>query len=543
MTEEHEITALKKREELRRVEQIRREMFQELLDEQKAKSNHEFAIAVRMGKTVSFVTSVSLEWIEAKVDFAKDLPIWERHKDDDGRIRIEAETLDELRQREPDWRRQLPMTRYLALREYHKFPPILVVAWKKWVNMPEDDKWVDGRAMENSITEIALDTKGTFIDLDCEETNFYALDGQHRLMAICGLKELLRGRLEAKNQYGKISSGKGITKEEMVEELDNNFPATANDQPEAQLQSLMNERMGIEIIPAVLKDETYKAALKRLRNIFVHVNKTAKALTKGELALLDEDNGFAIVARQVMVTHKLLAHDRVRTVKGQLGDSAFHYTTLETLVEIARMYLGGVDPLYKKWNIREKGDFPFRPDESELEKGKGKLMGYFDLLSKLPSHRNLTQDEKKSSADYRSEGTEKENILFRPIAQMALADAMATMEKDRGLQPGDVIKRLSRGEKEGKLKLRDRESIWFGVLCDVNDKKVRRTENYRKLCTNLLLHVLGGGTPEDIREDLEEEFRKARKVFDGESTEMKCVGLNGKSINADDLGLPEPWQE
>ena len=542
MTEEHEITALKKREELRRVEQIRREMFQELLDEQKAKSNHEFAIAVRMGKTVSFVTSVSLEWIANRVKFAIDLPIWERHKADDGRIQIKADTLDELRQREPDWRRQLPMTRYLALREYHKFPPILVVAWKKWVNMSESDRWVDGRAMENSITEAALDTKGTFIDLDCEETNFYALDGQHRLMAILGLQNLLQSRrLEAKKQNGHVSSGKGITIEEMAEELGKNYPVTTNDHPEARLQSLMHERMGIEIIPAVLKDETPKTALRRLRSIFVHVNKTAKALTKGELALLDEDNGFAIVARQVMVTHKLLAHDRVRTVKGQLGDSAFHYTTLETLVEIARMYLGGVDPLYKKWNIREKGDFPFRPDESELEKGKGKLMGYFDLLSLLPSHENLIQHQEKSSADYRSE-TEEENILFRPIAQIALADAMAIMEKDRGLRPDDVIKRLAKGEKEGKLKLRDEKSIWFGVLCNVDDKKTRRHESYRKLCTNLLLHVLGGGTHEDIREDLKKQFRSARKVFSEESTEMKCVGLDGKRINADDLKLPQPWQ-
>jgi len=533
-----EINEMEKIEESIRRQQ---EVLLKLLDLQRDKSGHKLTINAHMGKTRSFVTSVSLKWIAENVQFAKDLPIWERNKDDDGRIKIDADTLEELRQREPDWRRQLPMVRYITLREHHKFPPILVVAWKEWVNDSKEDQWIDGHAAENSVTEMPLDSKGTYIDLDCADTKFYTLDGQHRLMAIQGLKELDKNRrLDQKKQDGTPIPKKSITTDDIIEEIGNR---SIENQiaPEVRMQSLMNESIGIEIIPAVLKGETYAAALMRLRSIFVHVNKTAKVLSTGELALLDEDNGFAIVARRTMVRHELLKHKRVQTKQGQLRDSAFEYTTLETLAEIAKKYLGP-KPAFKGWKTQEKTDLPFRPDDAELDEGVKCLMQYFDWLSDLGSHHDLAQDHNKSSADFRNED-DNENILFRPIAQIALADAIAILEEGRH-KPENIIKKLQEAEKEGKLKLKDKTSIWFGVLCDVNQKKKMRQQlSYRELCTNMLLHVLGGGTHEQDRAELEKRCWGARMI-----DEKAGVGLNGESVKShrdddrpDELRLPKPW--
>jgi len=529
--------------EMEKIEEgIRRqqEMLLKLLDLQRDKNGHTFAINAFMGKTRSFVTSVSLKWIADNVRFAKDLPIWERNKDGEGRIKIDAETLEELRQREPDWRRQLPMVRYIALREHHKFPPILVVAWKEWVNKPGEEQWIDGHAVENSVTEMPLDSKGTYIDLDCAKTNFYALDGQHRLMAILGLKDLIEHRrIDPRKQDGTLIPKKSITLDEFLQEMSDRSTENAAS-PEVRIQSLMNESIGIEIIPAVLKGETSPHALMRLRSIFVHVNKTAKVLLTGELALLDEDDGFAIVARRTMVKHQLLKYKRVQTKQGQLRDSAFEYTTLETLVEIAKKYLGP-KPEFKRWKIQEKTDLPFRPDDSELDEGVNCLMRYFDWLSELTSHHKLVQDHNKSSADFRGEGDD-ENILFRPITQIALADAIAILE-ERGHKPENILQKLEEGEKESKLKLRDRASVWFGVLCDVNQKKMRKHLFYRELCTKMLLHLLGGGTREDEREDLENSFWDARRI-----DEQTWVGLDGESVKSNhenerpiSLRLPKPW--
>ena len=193
------------------------------------------------------------------------------------------------------------MTMYLATREHHKFPSLLLVAYQEWVYDEAHDNWDShGRAMTNSLNVERLDTKACVVDLDVTTTTYFALDGQHRLMAIKGLKELLdNGRLSAKHKNGTTISGKNITREEIEgyfegQDLDPN-----------KLQNSMDEVIGIEIIPAVQNRETFRESVSRLRNVFVDVNENAKRLEKGELTLLDENNGFRIVARTVMTKHRL----------------------------------------------------------------------------------------------------------------------------------------------------------------------------------------------------------------------------------------------
>ena len=515
--------------------------FMYLLDKQRTKEGHQFALSQEMGSTRSYVTSVSLNWLAANVNLAQNLPVWDRYKDKDGKVKIDAESIDELRQRTPDWSRQYSMSRYLATRKHHKFAPMLVVAWQEWANDQTTDQWQDNRAIQNSITEIPLDTHGAYVDLDCEKTEFFALDGQHRLIAVWGLRDLLENKpLVPKKKDGSEKSG-GIktTKEGVFEEL---LEIDPNIQPEVWLRKLMSERIGIEIIPAVQKDETYNSALQRLRTIFVHVNKTPKKLTKGELAMLDEDDGFSIVARRVMVKHKMLKErDRVETKRGQLRDTDPHYTTLETLSQIAKSYLTK-NPHFKRWEIKEKGDSPVRPDEDELDQGVEKVLSYFDMLTKLPSHQDLIQNHNQSCEDYRvgKEG-KLENIIFRPITQLALASAIGQFENheehDYDLDK-EIIPKLIKAEKDGKLILKERQSIWFGVLCDVTDKNIRKQEKYKTLCYKLLLHLLGGGTNHDERQRLEEEYRDARKVDD---EGLKSYGRDGEPVPSENLTLPEPW--
>lgn len=533
---EEELEALVKRQE------TERQVFRDLLDDQRDKRNHHLAIRVKMGTTRSYITSVSLRWVAEHVRFAVDLPVWEKKKDETGRIIIDEETMEDLRQREPNWSRQLPMARYIAIRNYHKFPPILVAAWKDWVNDSSSGIWVGGHASEDSVTANGLDSKSAYVDLDCEETNFYALDGQHRLMAIRGLRDLLSDRrLERKNPNGSVRAGKGITLDSVIEEREMHSESKSED-AEAAIQSLMKESIGIEIIPAVLKNETERMALRRLRNIFVHVNLTAKPLTTGTLTQLDEDNGFAIVARRVMVKHALLkTKGRVLIGQGQVKDSSFEYTTLETLVTLAEKYLGKEKP-YGGWYISEAGDLPFRPDDEELEGGVARLMDYFDLLATLPSHKELIQNHKKSSSDFRivkAGEAPSDNILFRPIAQVALADAFHELvHGERKADPEKIMRLLIRAENGGMLHLRDKKSVWFGVLCDAVDQRMRKTAAYRQLCTRLMIHLLGGGTPEpDARGELLTEFRKVRRTAD----EKSCVGLNGEIIPENELELPAPW--
>ncbi len=517
---------------LEEAERTERRVLSRLLDMQREKHNHVMAILAPMGDSISFVTVATLKWVAANVRFALDLPTWKGKLDDNGKMIIDDETLDELRQRAPDWRRQIPMVRYLALREHHKFPPIVVVAWKRWVHDRAADQWIDGIASENSITERALDTGHAFVDLNCEGTEFYALDGQHRLMAIQGLQTLLQTRqLDGRDRNGQIRSNKTILLDDIVEDKHSGGKEGAS--LAVTINSLMQEKIGLEIIPAVLQGETYEIAARRMRSIFVDVNQQAKRLTSGELALLDEDNGFAVVARRTMIGHKLLKN-RVQTKQGQLAEGAHEYTTLENLRLMAKEYLNQFGE-FSHWDA-DPNDLFQRPDDASLEKGGEKFKNFINELARLPSHNSLVMDETKSAADHRK-FTNSENIFFRPIAQAALAEAIGILESDGRKKLPDVFRTLADQEKLGSLRLRYRDSLWFGVLCD-RDGKMQRHTKHRRLCTRLLVHLLGGGTPSDAREVLESDYREAR-AYDANND--RYVGADGEECSGRDVALPAPW--
>src|ERR1039458_2635278 len=237
---------------------------------------------VQMGPVESFVGSVTLDWLSANVQYASSLPI------------LESEDIEMKQQRQLDWSRQDEMVRYLVQIKNHKFAPVLVVQTRDWVYRDNADEWGENKkAQKSTINFEPLDYKGNIGLIDIGDGTYsYALDGQHRLMAIKGLIDFINtGKLLI---YDKEKNKKNeMTAEDLKIPLEN-------------LQKLKYERIGIEFITAVCKGEKKEDAFIKVRSIFTHVNKYAKKLTKSEQAQLDEDNGFAIVARKSVKDSPLL---------------------------------------------------------------------------------------------------------------------------------------------------------------------------------------------------------------------------------------------
>ena len=519
-----------------------------LLDKQKNKEGHLFALNVEMGTSRSYLTSVSLHWVAEHVRFASQLPVFERERsnsDSPSEIEVTAKTEEYIQQRRPDWRRQLPMATYLVTRKHHKFPPLLLVAYQDWMYDKNSDNWdPEGRAMLSAINAIPLDSKAAYVDLDVEDTQYFALDGQHRLMGIKGLRDLLDGALIAKKQDGSTSSrASSIT----LEDVENESNKTAG----SLSKNIMSETIGIEIIPAVIQGETLKDAISRLRNIFVDVNQNARRLDKSEIALLDENDGFRIVARSLMVTHNLFdSEKRVEVRKSQLSETSEKYTTLDTLVESSRRYLRQFED-FRKWslpilNIKDAGFL--RPPDEELVAAGQQMKSYFDEIAKLPSHKAMLQGE-KVSVMRRKEGG-RDHVLFRPIAQQALAEAVGLLQKDGYMDLKDIMSRLANHDNGGTdLCLSVPESPWYGVVYDPSNKVVRKSKVF-PLCVQMFTYLLGRGlSDEEEREELRENFFKSRKttpeesVGEGKDADLKgkAIDLEGKSVTFDKFSLPNPW--
>ena len=467
-------------------------------------------------------------------------------------IDINDVTSTYLQQRAPDYTRQLPIALYLATREHHKFPPLLLVAYQDWVYEEGHDKWGShGIAMEDSLNVDSLDSKASLVDLDVATTTYFALDGQHRLMAIKGLKELLdNGRLSAKKVDGTVITGRDITRDE-VEGYLSEWGFNAN-----KLQSAMNEVMGVEIIPAVQDGETFRQAVSRLRNVFVDVNENAKRLEKGELTLLDENDGFRIVARTVMTKHGLFkgysGRLNVDTKSNQLPERSQEYTVLNTIVSIALAYLGNI-PEFEGWSAPvlgltgKRGVGLLRPVDEEIARGLAELSAYFDALATLPSHGSMRAyfftDGKEGKSPGELRGDPDRNILFRPIAQVALARAIAKLRKNQGVELSRLMERLARHEEKGELDLTSKGAPWFGILCDPIEEKVRRQKKYEDLCVEMMVYLLGGGFGDDKtrQEKLLDDFFEARRVS-SDSYEPVALDPSGCRMTRDEFSLPDPWQ-
>ena len=537
--------------DVERVRQTEQRVLSQLLGKLRSQTGHHLVLQVRMGDVSSYLTSATLRWVAEKVGFAADLPIFRESSEGSKRIPVDPETVERIQQRQPDWRRQLQMAAYLATRRHHKFPPLLLVGYQRWVYEHRNDKWgTDASAMDGSLTLSGLEPTGTYWDLEDTETEFYALDGQHRLMAILGLRELIQtGQLHALDEKRNPKKKGALSREEIVDHV-HNGTGESHAAIHERLQHLMDERIGVEIVPAVCIGETYDEALRRLRQMFVDVNENAKKITRSESAQLDETNGYRVVSRRLLADHELLRSSitadgeprpKVDATTAYLAEGSNCYTTLNTLAEIVKRYLKENKTLvetnnFASWdNLVAKGIF-VRPEDWALERGTHAMVEYFDQLKAIPSHVAFIQGKPASELRKPELG---DNILFRPLVQTALAEALGKLAT-RGVSLENAVGELARQEQLDQLRLTPRTSPWFGVLCDPSSGKMRRYKKNEELCCRLFQYFLGGGLEDDFdRDKLREDFAAERQI---DRERGLAIDLEGNSVPTMEVRLPNPWR-
>ncbi|MGB3691835.1 MAG: DGQHR domain-containing protein [Spirulinaceae cyanobacterium] len=491
-----------------------------------------FVQKTQMGTTEAYLGTVTLEWVASRLRFAAQLPLFQSKFDPKtNNIIRDATTIEQLQQRPLDWSRQALLAQYLAVRKHHKFPALLVVLSPPWVDDPEAETWQQQRALHSAANFTALDEKGQlgFLDISANIAIF-ALDGQHRLMGIQGLMELLKtGQLTKYNKYKK-PTGTVLTIANLSKEY--------NLDP-AYLQNLAQENIGIEFIPAVVKGETREEARRRVRSIFVHVNLMSINLSKGQLALLNEDDGFSIVARNIAVTHPLFREEegrnpRVNWDSATVAAKATVLTTLQALKDMAEAYL---KPKFPHWQPLEKGLIPLRPEDEELELGSQELAKLFDNLATLPSYKKLEKgaDTPQLRRFSHEQGKGEANILFRPVGQIALVQALGILVTKKKLKLKTIFSKLRQYDKQGRFSgMEFPSSPWYGVLYDPQKKRIQISG--KDLASKLIIYLVAGIEDELDYAKLRTAVAKARTVG-----ENQAMGFNGEIVKPKEVGLPEQF--
>jgi DGQHR domain-containing protein len=482
----------------------------------------------QMGGTEAYISSVTLEWFASRVNFASHLPLLShKYNPHSGNIEIDAESIDEINQRPLDWSRQAALVQYLASRKHHKFPPVLVVLNQPWVDTPQAPEWdSEGKALRSTAEFTSLDEEGRFglLNVNPQNVTIYALDGQHRLMGVQGLIELLNNRQLQRYKKDKTPYETLMKVNDLIQQFNLSLD---------YLEKLPQEKIGIEFISAVTLGETRQEARRRVRSIFVHVNLMAVPLSKGQLTQLDEDDGFSIVARKIAVTHPLLEqredrHPRINWNSATVAPKSTVLTTLQALKEMSERYLG---QKYLHWK-KEKGLISMRPDDEELEEGIEEFYKLFDYLASLPSYKILEDEDTPSLRRFSFEKNGGEgNMLFRPVGQVALVQALGILIFKKGLSLEKIFIKLSKFDKKGGFSnIEFPNSIWHGVLYDINRKRI--TVAGKDLAAKLLVYILGGMKDSMEVSELRKELAKTRTLG------SKAMNFQGDFVDPQELGLP-----
>lgn len=517
-----------------------------LLDETLAKEGHVVAVKSEMGvalqetgipvKVPSYVAVHSLRWAgnKSNLKMGSEMPFMAKYIDEEGRIRVDPTNANELAQRAPDWTRQPALTAYLLHDRNRKFGTILAVVSPPWIDDPKHENWGPGGvALKSAIDFTPMDSTGRIGLLNLAHAQIYALDGQHRVMGIRGLHDLQDGRLDLKKTSG-APIGRSMTRDQFLAQIN---------VPETELNGLMEETISVEYLPAVIKGETREKAVQRVRSIFVAVNSYARKTDKGENILLDESDGFAIVARRAALAHPLFKtptnESRVNWKNTALPARSVWLTTLQALREMSVSFLSQVEPkMVRPWEELFKGAVPIRPVDSDLSKAQARLSDLFTQMGRLPSFAAISNgDAIDTWRDFADSG--KGHLLLRPVGQIVLAKAVGKLIGEDGMELEDIFDRLISLDEAGGFEQADPSNLWYNVTYDAAREKMIVSQV--ELAANALAYLIRGADTEG-REGLLERLRRLRT----RPEDSTWINFKGETVGLEDQDdgafLPEPVQ-
>lgn len=241
------------------------------------------------------------------------------------------------------------------------------------------------------------------------EQNYYALDGQHRLAAI-------RALIEGETEF-------------------------------VQPEDFRHEEVPVIIVmPRQLEEEN--EFMIRYRRLFGHLNRYAKAMSKFDNIVMDEDDALAIITRRLVTDHEFFSSvgnqfesSRIKMSPGKnVTPGSSHWTSFETLYELNIHLLFTVQRRNNGWgqHYDKLEEYKrFRPDDDEEIDALAEelfscwtaLLDALPVLWSDPSHMRVHNPESEGESDDGEEEGE-DNVLFWPITQELLVQLARNLLDD-----------------------------------------------------------------------------------------------------------------
>jgi len=351
------------------------------------------AMKASMGRWEYFIVKMTMRELADSVNFANDI--------------YDDKTLDQAIQRVLDESRSKRSIAAYLIRQQDRFFSSIVVAALKgnptWhaVSMEDDARF--------SLFKADARLSETFGVLTFDGgQNYYALDGQHRLAAIKAL-------VDPKSDL-------------------------SGDAPEG----FKDEEISVIIVmPGEVESDA--EFLQRYRRLFGNLNRYAKPMDAVTNIIMDEDDAFAILTRDLITKHPFFMWNgrqkesqRIKMTKGKnLKSSDSFFTSLETLYSMNKTLLRSTARINSGWDSEgtDESDYArFRPTEETLESLYEELALYWDGL--IASVDALTWPAVDNRDHAATEDSETNDLLvFWPIGQELLAEIARELLNRRQKDP------------------------------------------------------------------------------------------------------------
>ena len=234
---------------------------------------------------------------------------------------------------------------------------------------------------------------------------------------------------------------------------------------------------------------------KKARSIFTHVNLYAKKPTTGENIVTNDDDIFAVLAREV--TNDLIGGRLVKFKSNTLARRDAEFTTLAIIYNCNQEIVKGNFPTGKinKTQLPRKQKIAlYRQKVREVWKC---LLERIDVFADALSNVEHTGDDKRHEI-------RKSNLLGKPVTQECLVRAFVRLTNHpTNLSMEEACERLNRLPwtiNNENLQVWDRV-LWTGGM----DGKII-TKN-RKLTTDIIAYLAGEKLDSDQKAELLEEYR------------------------------------
>jgi DNA sulfur modification protein DndB len=374
-----------------------------------------------MGDWEYFSCLVPIKEVANRVNYAEEL-------------HPQTGNLSDLLQRSLKEGRGKEIAKYLAHENERLFNSLVVAVYEG------DPEWHEFGSLKAQLPSIRVEDISSWAR---EGVGFLSFNGKERLFAIDGQHRLAGIKLHSKSEK-------------------------CNDADEISVLFVAhrNSRKG----------------LQRTRRLFTTLNKRAKAVSKGEVISLDEDDAMAITVRRLVEDCKYFSGERVayNSTNNIPPTNRKCLTTIGNLYDVLKILFTQVESPYKS---KSKDLLYYRPDEKKLNDLYEFAVEFFDKMAAdfkpLDEFFKQAKFEKVTS---RCRGEFGGNLLFRPIGLTTIMRVIAELSEKQSLQV--AIKMAS------KLPLNLAEKPLLHLMWDEGRQAMKKPQN-DAIARRVFLYILG----------------------------------------------------